>query len=290
MIRLTPYSLSIRNKVNGNELRLDGRDGLVVAPLHGMTAIPIDLNLAQGVGRVGSTVQGHSVQGYSIMIKGTILGYVEDRKKRLFDVLVPETECELIYRESKETWIIDVLPKVNPDIQHVTSFARFGFTVFAPHPYWRNTQGSRRVLSGSEAMFRFMVNYGEPHIFGERLKGKSVNANNYGNVPIRFVLMFVAHVPDVLNPKVINVETREFIQINRKMEVGEVIIVDMTISPMTVTSVIGNTETDIFEDFELDSVPFSLKVGDNFLQDDAENNHGGMDCWILYHDEYSGVW
>jgi len=288
---ITPYNLSIRNKRSGEEIFLDGRDGYAVAPLRGMSAIPVDLHLTQGVGQVGSTVQGQSVQGYSIVITGTILGYVNDRRKRMHDVILPENECELIYREDRETWILDVFPTVNPDIQHVKSFAKFGFTLFAPHPYWKSSRGTSGMLSGLIARFQFPVNYGDPefHMFGERIKEISVIVKNTGNVAVNFTLTYFASAP-ILNPTLHNVVTGDFIKINRALKAGERVIIDMESTPMTVTSHYRGEVSNIFGDLDLDSTPFMLEVGENILQDGAESGYGVLDTLVSYRIAYTGVW
>jgi len=286
---LTPYNLSVRNKRSGEEIFLDGRDGYVVAPLRGMSAIPVDLHLTQGVGQVGSTVQGQSVQGYSIVISGTILGLVNDRRKRMHDVILPENEVELIYREDRETWILDCFPTVNPDIQHVKSFARFGFTLFCPHPYWKNSRGASGMLSGLISRFQFPVNFGEYHMFGERIKDISVIVTNTGNVAVNFTLTYIATVP-VLNPTLHNVVTGEYIKINRAFEAGERVIIDMESTPMTVTSYLRGETKNIFGALDLKSTPFMLAVGDNILQDGAEAGYVGLDTLVSYRIAYTGVW
>jgi len=288
---LTPYNLSIRNKSNGKEIYLDGRDGYVVAPLRGLTAIPVDLHLTQGVGQIGSTVQGQSVNGYSVVINGTILGIVNDRRKRMYDVILPEEECELIYREDRETWILDCYPTVSPDIQHVTSFARYTFTLHAPHPYWKNSRGASNMLSGLIARFQFPVNYGDPvlHMFGERSKDISVIVNNTGNVAVNFTVTFLANVPTV-NPTLHNVITGEFIKINRDMFAGERVIIDMESTPMTVKSYYQGEVKNIFGALDLQSTPFKLAVGENILQDGAESGYGQLDTLVTYRIAYTGVW
>jgi len=285
MIRMTPSKLEYVSD-NGKSILFTGETGYVAAPLD-LSSVPIELIETQGIGRIGAEVHGQAPKPYTIPIQGTILGETKYRKKHLHDVFAPTVPGHLIYNDE---WKLRVYPNSLPAVENKQNNAKFHLTVRVAYPYWLSKSGKKVVLSGSSASFKFPVNYGTPHIFGERLKGMSANAENKGNVPVRFVLIFVAHVPDVVDPQVINVETREFIKINRTMELGEFITVDMTVSPMTVVSTIGETETDIFEQFELDSTPFFLKVGDNILQDMAESNHAGMDCWVSYNDGYSGVW
>jgi len=288
---LTPYNLSIRNTVNGREIFLDGRDGFVVAPLRGMTAIPIQPHLTQGTGQVGQTVQGQSVQGYSITITGTILNMVGNRRKRMFDTILPETPLELIYRDrgNSETWILDTYVTLNPDIQHVTSFAKFGLTLFAPHPYWKSSRGALQTLSGLFGRFRFPVNYGEPHIFGERVKDISVIVDNPGNVAVNFVLIFVANAT-VINPVLHNVLTGEHIRINRMLQAGERVVIDMESTPMTVTSHFQGEINNIFGALSLDSTPFKLLPGRNILQDGADTGQEVLDTLVTYRVNYTGVW
>jgi len=282
---MTPTKLEYVSD-NGKSVLFTGETGYVAAPLD-LSCVPIKVTESQGTGRVGSVVQGQSVQPYNIVVQGTILGETKLRRKHLHDVFAPTVAGRLIYNNE---WTLRVYPILLPDVENKQYNAKFQVTFRVAYPYWESRGGKNVVLSGSEAAFKFPVNYVTPHIFGERLKGVSANAYNGGNVPIRFTLMFVAHVPNIINPKVINVVTGEFIQINRSMELNEIIVVDMSISPMTVTSIIDDTETNIFEQFELNSTPFALEVGDNILQDGADENHDGLDCWIMYHYGYSGVW
>lgn len=269
---------------NGKVIHFGLASGFVVSSISDMTAITVDVSMSQGIGQVGGTLQGEAVQPKDMIINGEIVGLVGDRRGHLLNTILPGVGGRFVYND---TWEIAVRPLVLPSIQNNARNAKYQFTVRAPFPYWRNTTPSRLDLAGLIPRFSFPVNYGTPHMFGERIKTFFGNAKNEGNVPANFIATFHANTT-LLNPIIVNVNTREFIKINREFQPGESVVVDMTVSPMTIKSTLQGISKNVFGSLDLDSTPFKLAVGDNILRYDAEENPDGLDCRISFRNTVTG--
>lgn len=260
---------------NGREIEFGFDSGFVLAPTT-LSNITVNLAMSQGVGQVGSTIQGRSVQPMAFPVNGEIVGSVGRKRQQLYDTILPDAIIKMVYNN---TWELECVASGLPVIQNYDYNSKFQFVLTAAYPYWRTHDFTRISLSGIEPKFKLPFFSGEPFILGQRIQYLTFPVDNVGNVPMNFSVTFRA-VTALKNPKITNVYTLEQIKINRSMDAGDMIVVDMTVSPMSVISIIGGVSKNIFGSLDIESVPFKLAVGTNLLQYGADENPGGLDCWL----------
>ncbi|MDL2253827.1 phage tail family protein [Ruminococcaceae bacterium OttesenSCG-928-I18] len=278
---------------NGKNLEFSWDSGLVISDISGLTSVVVNMATSQGVTQVGTSIQDESVNGKDLVIKGTLVGDSALSRKQLIDTFVPEVPVTLVYNNELE---LRVKPKVTPDVSRHESNAKFQVTVYAAYPYWSKMDKIIINVGGLEPMFSFPINYGETdledpktHMFGRRIQSFFVNAENQGNVSAPFDLIFYAKT-QVSNPSLTKVDTGEVIKINRNMVAGEKVSVYMTEDQPRVTSTIGGSEIDIFNDLDYYSTLFELDVGDNLVRYDATVNRDNLDCLLVPMAAFSGAY
>ena len=125
-------------------------------------------------------------------------------------------------------------------------------------------------------------------IVGLREPSLIVNVNNTGDVKCGIIIEFKAK-GSLRNPSLYNVNTREYIKINKEMVAGEVIKVNTNIGSKKITKVLSGVETNILNYIDLNSVFLQLDVGDNLFRYDAEENLNNLEVSIYYNPYYLGV-
>mgnify|MGYP002411558008 CR=1 FL=1 len=98
-------------------------------------------------------------------------------------------------------------------------------------------------------------------------------------------------VETAVNPKVINNNTGEFIQVNREVGADEKLIITTEFGNKRVTlkNTVTGEETNAFGWIDLDSTFFNLDVGDNLMSYSADSGQETAKVWIKWRNRYSGV-
>jgi len=271
---------------NGNEINFNIANNWAITKVDGLTSVSVSFSTSQGFGQVGTTIQGESIEDKSILIEGTMLGQSTEMREQLLKTVVPGVGGRLTFDNK---WFVDVRVKTSPDIERKKYNSEFQFKFLAAYPYWRLLEQTSTMLSGIESKFRFPVNYSTPHTFGVRKAEAYKDAYNSGSVPIPFKILFYAKTT-VTNPQIINVKTLKFIRIEKTMTAGEIITIDMTTTPVSITSTISNVTSNAVKYFDIDSTFFKLELGENLITSDADVNESGLYCTIIYNIATAGAY
>ena len=93
----------------------------------------------------------------------------------------------------------------------------------------------------------------------------------------------------VQTPSLINLNTQEFLKINRVMQAGEVITVNTNQGNKKITSELNNRTTNIFNELSFDSTFLQLDLGDNLFRYGAESDLNNLEIDVYYNPRYLGV-
>lgn len=124
--------------------------------------------------------------------------------------------------------------------------------------------------------------------FADRTEGYITTLQNDGDVETGLLIHFAASA-SVENPRLMNVETREFIALNRTLVAGETVVVNTNYGAESVTSYIGDDVEDVINDLDLDSTFLQAPVGTTNFHYTAEENVDAMTITIYYYQKYLGV-
>lgn len=258
----------------------------------------INFSVSNGTNEIGDKIESQKVGSKTFALTGTIKGRADKLKEKLLRAVAPMQKGILTYNGKLS---IEVYPKTTPTIERFRDNPMFTFTLYAPYPFWRSASESVNEIVGFAKMFHFKMmdelgnvidpgwNISETYRFSSYSAASYVNIYNKGTVPARWRAEFYAGVP-MSNPKLLNILTGAFVQVNKAMEVGEKIIIDTTGRELTVTGVARDgTESSLFEYLDIDSDPFQLLVGDNLVQGTADVGGSNLQAKLYHFDYYAGV-
>ena len=115
-----------------------------------------------------------------------------------------------------------------------------------------------------------------------------VNIENPGDVACGMEIRFKA-LATVVNPLLFNVNTREFIKINKTLTAGEVLTVTTHFANKRVETYKNGITSNAFNWIDLDSTFLQLTPGDNLLRYDADDGLDNLEVDIYYNPQYVGV-
>ena len=266
----------------GGEIIFDYDHGYLINKPDGIDTLSINLSTAQGIGQIGATVQAQSVQVRPIVISGIICGDDQDAKKDALQAVVRPDLSGTLYAD---TWSIAVYVSETPTIGPQKKFANFTLQLTAPYPYWQSEDEGYHHLSGVEGRFKFPWNISKSYQFGTRIQNAYAIINNTGQTDCPFTIVIHA-TNTVTNPKIENILTGEFLQIEKELVQGEQLVIEITHDRTYVTS---NIDGDCRGALTLESNLFRLHTGDNVLRPSADAGLSNIDLEVTYAPERVGI-
>lgn len=125
-------------------------------------------------------------------------------------------------------------------------------------------------------------------IMGLREPSLLATINNGGDIDTGMLITFSC-TSTVTNPVLLNVNTREFIKINKTIASGEQVIVSTSSGNKYIKGVTKGEESNYFKYLDFDSTWLQLHTGDNILKYDADNNVEGLEVLISFLPKYLEV-
>lgn len=247
-----------------------GKDGTTMFDMDVGNGVPINLGTSQGFLQVGETLESETVSGRTINVKGVIYGDVPERKRSMRKIIAPFSRGRLVF---EGLYYTRVSVKTAPTFSPKKDDGRFSLQFFAPFPFFYSIDTTSVSIGGVTPLFSFPVNYAQPHRFGEKAFERYTNVFNSGDVKVQFNL-FIQSTGVSTNVNIVNLETFEFLKINGKLNVGDVINIYRDDSNVLRAELESNGDVqDIISWIDEGSTLFELNVGDNLIL--ATDDEGG---------------
>jgi RNase P/RNase MRP subunit p29 len=103
------------------------------------------------------------------------------------------------------------------------------------------------------------------------------------------MLITLTCTSSVTNPSLLNVDTREYIKLNKIISAGERVIISTNSGEKYIKGVVGGEEHNYFGYMDLDSTWLQLHTGENILKYDADDNVDGLEVLVSYLPKYLEV-
>lgn len=224
----------------------------------------------------------------------------EERKEihnKLYKLFNPKAIGDLyLYTTTSERKASNVIvvqaPVFDREIESNTldKLIKFQISFLKPNPYFEDLEENKKVFGNKFNMLEFVeeIPVTEKMIYADMNPTVIDNFKNIGdsNCPIKVVFKASGKVK---NPYVVNIQTQEFIKINKIMEVGEAITITTEQGNKRVESVVNKVKTNIFNDLDIDSTFLHLYLGDNWLRVGADENEEVLETTITYTNYWSGI-
>ena len=267
---------------NGESITFTYNAGFLINKPVGIDTLQVSLSRATGIDQVGATIQSANVQPRPVTVSGILVGeFVANNKEKLLYVVRPDLTAKLY----ADDYYLNVRPTSTPAIDPTAKFAKFQFSVLAAYPYWQRDSSIRSVLSGLQYMFKFPWNISRPYQFAKLMETQFINVPNHGQLPAPMTVTVFAR-GDCVKPKLTNVNTGKFMEINKSLIAGERVVVEITHDRTYVTS---SVDGDIRGALSLKSTLNRLDVGDNVLKPEAEEGKKQLEVSIDFATEIVGI-
>lgn len=269
----------------------------VLSIVDGLGGVSNNIVTSKSPNQNGISIHNSTLNERNISITGGIIGKGSHQMYKLRQELVrifnPALSGTLIYENDYITRKIDVQVVDGPTWRVKTGrIQEFLIQIVAPFPYFHSNDEVKTTLSEWIGTFQFPLDISESKgvIMGYREFNQVINIENKGDINCGITVKLTAEGGSVENPEVFNIDTREYIKINRKLEIGDSLIIKTQHGSKRVELTRSNNEViNAFHYVDLDSSFFTLSPGDNLIRYGADKGLENLEVSIYHRELYLGV-
>lgn len=269
----------------GGQLAFGRTSDHILSDISGMSQVSATVAEAQGVGQVGATASGASVQPKTITVNGTVR--TAAGRAALLAAVLPGVPATLTMARGANRYFLEGIPEKSPEVSSNDGPQSFQFALRCSYPYWRGPE-ARSLLSGLSAQFHFPTSLAGRWYISRYTSEAFCTVNNPGSLASDLVLQFRART-QVTNPRVYHLESESYIQLNTTLNIGDTVTVSTVYGSKGAThSSQTGSETNAFRLLDIGSnLAMQLQPGANTFRVTASAGADGLDVTVI---APKGVW
>lgn len=255
----------------------------------------VDLGVVNGthhsykyVNQIGIYINSTTLEQRTVSIKGYVIGddygLLEENKNTLNRFINPLQAVDItVLDKYKLTFKPDYSIKYSaPYKDNNEVLCKFLIQGTCPDPLFM-TLGEQSAVIGTVKKFHFplIIPKNVGILMGLRTSSLFLNLNNTGDVATGMIIEFTC-TSNVKNPKLINVDTQEFIQIDKTIVPGEKIVVSTISGEKYIRGTLNGVESNYFAYLNYESTWMQLSTGLNTLKYDADDNVPGLEMSVSF--------
>lgn len=251
------------------------------------------------VNQVGDYLDSVSLETRDVEIIGWLIGVSENeidlRKRRLNMFVNPQQPIKMYYKDFVLEFNSNTSVKYGENIQENNEYmCKFKIDGEAHKSLFEDINETLKEAVVTRGYFHFplIINTTDQDppqiIFGIREPSLFVNVYNEGQVETGFKVILIANGM-VKNPSIMNVNTQEFIKINKDLVAGERIEINTIVGERSIKGGIGKINQNYYKYRDFESTWLQLAVGDTVFTYDADVGKESLDMLIYYNNKYLEV-
>lgn len=266
----------------------------------------VDWGVVQGthhsykyVNQIGVSITSTSLKERSITVTGWIIADTEEemdeRKQFLNRYFDPRYEIDVMYKNYFLRFVPDNTVKYGTsEKENNDAIVQFQIKGTCADPLFSEINGSKETIAATIATFHFPLImstnlYERGLVFGYRQPSLTAKVTNRGAVEVGMKIVFKA-IGELTNPRLIDVDTREFVAIEKSMVAGEEIVINTNVGEKSIQGKIGNEDySNYFMYKDLDSTWLQLRLGDNLFRYDADSGLDNLEVYLYFYNKYLEV-
>lgn len=277
-------NLTLRLECNGEILELGNSDYKIIK-VEGIESSDYEVNIINSALGDGGQFNKTIIRPRPISIEFDYMNIEnsEDIRQYLIKFFNPRFQGTLFVNyNGVERYIAYRLEKVKNKRTNLYTPLNFVIDLICPDPNFNDVLMSEEIATWIGGWkFKFKLPF--------RFKQKGENRKNIVNAghletPVKIIFKGPA-----VNPKVTNLTTGEFIQVNRTLTSDDVLYINTEFGHKTVEIETNGIKKNAFNYINLDSTFFKLQVGDNLVEYGTENNLDPQSIQIIYKNKYLGI-
>lgn len=275
----------------GQSVELKSSAPFLLQSIDGLGDVDADIQTQKAPFQDGSTYIDSVLQERAISLEVVILSNdkptVLRQRQYLASIFNPKLgPGTLRYENGEVVREIEAVPDGVPVFPSGQSnrgpfFQKAMISLICPAPFWLDPLKNIVKLEDFVANFRFPFHF--PVVFSAR--GDTRTIINDGDVPTPITVEFRGRA---INPRITNVTTGEFIQVNREIPENYRLVIDTEFGRKRVSIIAPDgVETNAFHYIDLESTFFDLEVGQNRLS--FITSGGSPEVYVHFKKRYLGV-
>lgn len=248
------------------------------------------------VSQVGVYIDSTTLEQRVVAISGWVIGNTYDELKAnkavLNKLINPLHAVEVVVQDKYK---LDFKPDFS--VKYSASYeennevlCKFLIQGTCADPMFTTKDKQTALIASTIPKFRFplVIPQNNGILMGLREPSLLATLNNGGDIDTGLLITFSC-TSTVTNPSLLNVDTREFIKINKTMSAGEQIIVSTGSGEKYIKGIVSGEESNYFKYMDFDSTWLQLHTGGNTLKYDADDNVDGLEVLISFLPKYLEV-
>lgn len=266
----------------GDSITFDQRPPYLLQRISGEGAVSSTTQAVKSPYQDGQTYIDSLLEMREINFRVALFGDRTEKRSEVSKVFNPKLgKGELRLEYNGTVRIIDAvpdeLPLYPPGIdQSDSQYQEAEFMLICPNPYWRSE------TIESEPAFQGLFSFPFEGEFEMGLQQDARTITNAGDVPTPIMIDFNG---PAVNPRIENVDTGEFIKVNRTLETGDLLKVNTTFGNVSVTI----NDENVLNWIDLESTFFQLHVGDNRIEYTADSDIQGAVVDMYWDNYFIGI-
>lgn len=279
----------------GQEIALSNSRPFILESLENISNSGAIINTSRSAGQDGITIDTVAIKEKLLPLTGGIVASdlkdLDLKRAMLSSIFNPKYSGELIYTNNSLT------RKIKCSVQDITFqknvglMQRFLIQFLCPNPFWMDiyTRKEEIALWIGDFEFPLQIPIDEGIEMGHRQSNLIVNISNVGDVECGMKIQFRA-LATVVNPSLFNVNSRQYIKVNRTLKAGELLEITTEFANKRIEMVKENgLKENVYHWIDVDSEFLQLDRGDNLFRYDAESGIDNLEVAIYHSPLYLGV-
>lgn len=281
------YNVILKNEY-GEEIDLMHSKDMMCIDIDGATSVTATLNETENANIDGSIINSERIDSRPIDLTVRIFGNYGECRTKLYQYAVIKRGVKLTLVNDVRSVSIEGQVK-SIDCDPYDKKEQMVITILCPEPFFSEAISIITEFSNIKNMFYFEFAIEEDGIpIGEItdvIQAEVINAGEVDNG-----LEFVLKAEDtVVNPKIINIDTNEFMGLKYTMKPNESILIGTINKKKYVISLYQNVKTNIINAFDLNSTWLNAKVGTNNYTYTADSGDNHIEASVEFRNKYLGV-
>jgi hypothetical protein len=289
-------SLILTNTVTLQSVLLDKDSSYLVLDEADLGTVEGTHHSYKYVSQVGVYIDSTTLEQRTVAISGWVIGdtygELKENKKILNRLVNPLHTIDAVIQEKyKLTFKPDYSVKYSVSYKENNEvLCKFLIQGTCADPMFTTKDKQSALIASTIPKLRFplVIPQDTGILMGLREPSLLATLNNGGDIDTGLLVTFSC-TSTVTNPSLLNVDTREFIKVNKVMSAGEQIIISTGSGEKYIKGIVNGVEYNYFKYVDFDSTWLQLHTGENTLKYDADSNVAGLEVLISFLPKYLEV-
>lgn len=277
-------NLTLRLECNGQTLEL-GNDDFKIISIDGIESSEYDINISDNALGDGGTFNRAIIKPRPITIEFDYINIdnSEDVRQNLIKFFNPRFEGTLFVNSNgTERYIFYRVENFKNKRESLYDPLNVVLDLICPEPNFNDILITKEISTWIGGWkFKFKL----PFRFKQKGQPRK-NVYNSGHLDTSIKIIFQG---PAVNPRVTNLTTGEFIQVNRTLTSDDILYINTKFGHKTVEIEHNGKISDAFNYIDLDSSFFNLQTGDNLIEYSSQNELDPQNVEIKYREKFLGV-